>query len=82
MSRPQTRLRLVVDPVACDGIGMCSHLAPDLVGVDSWGFPMTPPGALTDRELRAAQSAVSGCPRGALHLRPVRSAPAEAPRGG
>ena len=60
--------RLRVDPVACDGVGMCGHLAPDLISVDAWGYPI-----ITDREaraahLRSAQSAVAGCPRKALFL--------------
>jgi ferredoxin len=61
-----TARRLRVDPVACDGVGMCGHLAPELITVDSWGYPI-----ITDRDLRqaqrrAAQSAVAGCPRKAL----------------
>jgi len=58
--------RLRVDPVACDGVGMCGHLAPDLITVDAWGYPI-----ITDPEVRAthrrsAQGAVAGCPRKAL----------------
>jgi ferredoxin len=63
--------RLVVDPVACDGIGMCSHLAPDLVRVDSWGYPIVAADLLTARETRQANKAVAGCPRNALFLAPV-----------
>jgi ferredoxin len=32
--------RLRVDPTACDGIGMCAHLAPDLIVLDTWGYPI------------------------------------------
>jgi len=60
--------RLRVDPVACDGIGMCAHLAPSLIGLDSWGFPLMPATSLTGRALRSARSAVAGCPRKALFL--------------
>jgi ferredoxin len=62
-----TRLRL--DPSVCDGVGICAHLAPDLVAVDSWGYPV-----LTDRplsspsQLRRASAVVRACPRRALFL--------------
>ena len=60
--------RLRVDPIACDGVGICTHLAPDLVGVDSWGFPIVA-GTPLDRSTRSqARSAVAGCPRRALFV--------------
>lgn len=63
---------LRVDPVACEGIGMCAHLAPGVIGLDSWGFPVLPERSLTGRDLRAGRTAAAGCPRRALFL----SAPA------
>jgi len=65
-------LHLVVDPIACDGIGMCAHLAPALVRVDSWGYPIIAGGPLTPREERQAKKAVAGCPRYALLLAAAR----------
>ena len=32
-------LRLKVDPIACDGHGLCAELLPELVTLDDWGFP-------------------------------------------
>ena len=64
--RHGTRLR--VDPVACAGIGMCAHLAEDLVRLDSWGYPMVPLRVLEPGESRQAARAVTGCPRHALRL--------------
>ena len=61
-----TRLRL--DPIACDGVGMCAHLAPSLISLDPWGFPLLADGGLGPREQREAQRAVNGCPRRALFL--------------
>ena len=61
-----TRLRL--DPIACDGVGMCAHLAPSLISLDPWGFPLLPGGPLGPREQREARRAVAGCPRKALFL--------------
>ncbi|HET9655693.1 MAG TPA: ferredoxin [Kineosporiaceae bacterium] len=60
--------RLRVDPVACDGIGMCAHVAPRLVGVDSWGYPVVDGSPLDRRSARSAAAAVSSCPRRALFL--------------
>ena len=60
---------LRVDPIACDGVGMCAHLAPDLVRLDSWGYPRVPDRPLHGGEQAAAGKAVAGCPRRALELR-------------
>lgn len=60
--------RLRIDPVACDGVGMCAHLAPDLITVDSWGYPILTEQVVGARQRRSAQSAVAGCPRKALFL--------------
>ena len=68
MSARPAAARLVVDPVACDGIGMCAHLAPDLVSADSWGYPIIAGDPLTQREERQARKAVASCPRNALLL--------------
>jgi ferredoxin len=63
-------LRLRVDPVACDGYGHCGELAPELVNLDEWGYPI-----VSDRDihagseaLRSARLAVRGCPRQAMWL--------------
>jgi ferredoxin len=60
--------RLRIDPVACDGVGICSHLAPSIVSVDSWGYPILTKAALTRTDRRAAKRAVNGCPKRALFL--------------
>ena len=62
------RARLLVDPVACDGVGMCAHLAADVVRLDTWGYPIVPAEPLSEREERQAGKAVAGCPRKALRL--------------
>jgi ferredoxin len=67
--RGGTRLR--VDPVARAGIGMCAHLAEDLVRLDSWGYPVVPQRDLAVGEARQAARAVIGCPRRALRLDPA-----------
>ena len=61
---------LRVDMVACDGIGQCALVAPELVDLDRWGYPVIRDvGAAEDaRDLAAARRAVRACPRRALWL--------------
>ena len=60
--------RLVVNPVACEAVGLCALTAPSLVELDRWGYPIVPRDRLTGSRLRAARRAVRGCPRRALAL--------------
>jgi ferredoxin len=60
--------RLQINPIACDGVGMCGHVAAELVSFDSWGFPILPRRPLVGRDLRAAKAAAASCPRRALFL--------------
>jgi len=64
------RARLTVDPIACDGRGLCAELLPELIRLDDWGFPV-----ITGAEVPAGlhgevAAAVRLCPRLALHLEP------------
>ncbi len=61
--------RLEVNPITCEAVGLCAHLAPDLVSLDRWGYPVMPEGALPAELLATARRAVRGCPRRALGLR-------------
>ena len=64
MTRPA---RLRVDPIACDGRGLCAEVLPELVTLDDWGFPIIQgdvPGPLVP----GAREAVRVCPKLALHL--------------
>jgi ferredoxin len=60
--------RLIVNPVACDGVGMCAALAPETVTLDPWGFPLIRAAPLNGASPAAAARAVAGCPRRALSL--------------
>ncbi|HYK71057.1 MAG TPA: ferredoxin [Streptosporangiaceae bacterium] len=60
-------LKLEVDPIACDGHGLCADLLPELVELDEWGYPMIHdrvPAGLAGH----ARRAVSACPALALKL--------------
>jgi ferredoxin len=67
---------LQVDPVACDGFGHCHELAPELVEMDEWGYPIitSDPVASNDAALLSARLAVRGCPRQALRLERIKEA--------
>jgi ferredoxin len=59
---------LLVDPIACEGVGMCALMAPHLIRLDPWGFPLLPKAPLNDNHERQARKAVSACPKRALYL--------------
>ena len=60
---------LRIDPSLCDGVGICAHLAPDLVALDSWGYPIIDDHALSrKRQQRQANAAVAACPKKALFI--------------
>jgi ferredoxin len=60
--------RLTVDPIACDGHGLCADLFPERIRLDDWGFPIIEGGEIgPDLEVHARR-AVSQCPVLALRL--------------
>ena len=65
MSNP---LRVAVDRIACDGRGLCAEIAPGLIDLDDWGYPIVRPGALPDELVQSAEDAVEICPKMALRL--------------
>jgi ferredoxin len=72
------RARLVVDPTACDGTGVCAELFPERVQLDPWGFPLLSSEHIGPALLDHARRAARACPRMALHL--VEEAVEEPPR--
>lgn len=60
--------RLEIDPVRCDGTAICAHIAPSIITLDSWGYPIVAANELSTHETRAASAAVAACPRRALFL--------------
>jgi ferredoxin len=60
--------RLLVNPIECQGHGVCAELLPELIALDEWGYPIIdgrPIPPFLDRDARAA---VSACPTLALRL--------------
>jgi ferredoxin len=62
-----SRFRLVLDPTACDGHGLCAELFPEGIALDDWGFPLI--GEVPEAHLSHARRAVAACPALALRLR-------------
>ena len=60
--------RLLVDPVRCDGRGLCAELLPELVALDEWGYPVLSAQPVPAHLDRHARRAVSACPTLALRL--------------
>ena len=58
---------LKVDPIACDGHGLCAELFPERIRLDDWGFPIVQGQVPPDLQ-RHAERAVSSCPVRALRL--------------
>lgn len=74
--------RLRLDPITCDGRGICAELLPELVDLDDWGYPVLARGAVPAELLVTARRAAAACPTLALRLERLKgAAPAgDAPR--
>ena len=57
-----------VNPIACDGSGLCAELLPERIRLDEWGYPIVDPTALTPELREHAERAVAACPKLALLL--------------
>jgi ferredoxin len=74
--------RLRVNPIACEGHGLCAELFPEWIELDDWGYPIVddrpiPPGLL-DHARRAADA----CPTLALLLEVTPRSGTASSRGG
>jgi ferredoxin len=62
------RYTLHVDPIACDGRGLCAELFPERVDLDEWGYPLIDGDAIDPALEKHARRAVAACPTLALRL--------------
>jgi len=63
--------KVIVNPIACSGHGVCAELLPELITLDEWGYPVIAEGgAIPARLARTARRAVTDCPALALLLVP------------
>jgi ferredoxin len=63
-----TEHALRVNPIACGGRGLCAEIAPELITLDDWGFPIIEPGPVPPGLMPDAVAAVRICPLLALRL--------------
>jgi len=60
--------RLHLDPIICDGRGVCAELFPERVALDDWGYPIVDDTPIGPDLLHHARRAVTACPVLALRL--------------
>lgn len=60
--------RLKVNPIACDGRGLCAEVAPELITLDDWGYPILIAEVIPPEWVTHAREAVRLCPKLALTL--------------
>jgi len=58
--------RLRVNPILCDGHGLCAELFPERVALDDWGYPIIDDRPISSKDERHARRAVDACPTLAL----------------
>ena len=44
-------MKIILDPVACDGFGYCVEILPEVLRFDEWGFPVVAEGEVPDKVL-------------------------------
>jgi ferredoxin len=57
---------IAVNPIACDGHGLCAELLPELIRLDDWGYPIIDPAPIPFHLADHARRAVGACPTLAL----------------
>jgi len=60
--------RLRVDPIRCDGAGLCAEMLPERIRLDDWGYPIVDGQTVDDELLNLARKTVAACPVLALRL--------------
>ena len=66
--------KLVVNPIACVGHGICAELFPERIRLDDWGYPIIDPRPIPAHLEVHARRAVAACPTLALLLRKEQAA--------
>jgi ferredoxin len=63
--------RLRVNPIACDGHGLCAELFPERVTLDDWGYPIVDDSPIPRSLEPHARRTIDACPVLALRLEQV-----------
>lgn len=67
------RLVLQVDPIACDGHGLCAELFPERIALDDWGYAIVDQTPVPPSLAEHARRAVAMCPKAALRIATARA---------
>ena len=54
--------RLRINPIACEGHGVCVELLPELLRLDDWGYPIVDQVRVDDALRQHARRAANCCP--------------------
>jgi ferredoxin len=60
---------LSVNPLACEGHGLCAELLPELIILDDWGYPIIDSRPIPASLRGHVRRAVAACPTLALLVR-------------
>jgi ferredoxin len=71
LNRRGSGIRVVVNPIACDGHGMCAELLPEMIRLDDWGYPVIDPSPVPYHLEPHLRRAISACPTLALLARRI-----------
>ena len=72
---------LRLNPIRCDGYGICAGVLPQRIRLDEWGYPLIDSSPIDEHLVARARRAVDACPVLALSLRRDRSAHGRANSG-
>jgi ferredoxin len=75
-------MKLRVNPITCEGHGLCAELVPELVRLDDWGFPIVDERDVPRSLESHTRRAVAACPTLALALERAAGRPARPARVG
>ena len=73
---------LRVNPIACDGRGICAELFPERIELDDWGYPILDPEPIPASLEAHARRAVAACPTLALRLEQAAAGRKHEPEAG
>lgn len=62
------KTKIAVNPIACDGHGVCAELLPELITLDDWGYPILRSGEVPAHLVPLARQARDLCPTLAIFL--------------
>src|SRR6185312_753517 len=66
--RMTKRPTIRIDPIMCDGHGLCAELLPEHIRLDDWGYPIVGADPVAPELVKLARRAEAACPTLALRL--------------